>query len=134
MTENQQQKREKPAKFSEKELKTTLKLIKAAKKLGVISMKIGQLEFVFENRNIETNQTLAPRRAFNPSKKEIIKIAEQTKDQSEFDLVKDDLAVMHVEDPQAFEQALIENDLEDSDELMREGIDGVQETRLIETQ
>jgi hypothetical protein len=95
--------------FSAKDVKNFEKLAKSAKKLGVISVKLGNLEFSFA-ANFES---LAPRPAFKASKKEQAEVDQRNVDQLEFDAVKDELAIMHVEDPHGFEQALIENQFED---------------------
>lgn len=97
-----------------KELRNMIKVVKTAKKLGVKSMKIGTLEFSFT----EDSDTHAPRPAFKRSSKQVPD-HEHQKIQDTFDSVKDDLSVMHVEDPRGFENALIENLLEDD---AREGM------------
>lgn len=98
-----------------KQVKKALKLIKDAKKLGVISMKLGTLEFSFA----ESEETLAPRGAFNPTKKNkaaALASKEKAESQLEFDSAKDELGIMHVEDPAGFERAMVENDLQDASE------------------
>lgn len=89
-----------------------LKIIKAAKKLGVRSMKIDNLEF-----ELAENSTLASRPTLKVSKKEIKRVAEQNGAQLDFDSAKDDLSMMHVEDPLGFEQALIENELSEGNNI-----------------
>lgn len=98
---------------NETNIANILKLIKGSKKLGVISLKIGSLEFVLQN-------SLAPGRASKTAKKRQIQL-EQTKAQNEFDVASDELGIMHVEDPVGFEQGLIQNDLIDGIDGGREG-------------
>lgn len=88
-----------------KELACLLKFIKQVKKIGVISIKLGTLEFELDNS--------AHRPASKVSKKLIEKQANQNQAQADFDEAKDDLAVMHVEDPGGFERALIEREIDD---------------------
>lgn len=92
--------------FGPKELKNALKVIKAAKKLGVISMKIGNLEFELA----ESINNLAPRRAFKSTKKSAEKI-ETDQLQLDFDSAKESIGIMHAEDPLAFEQSLADDEL-----------------------
>lgn len=88
-------------------IKEVVKLIRAVKKLGVISMKLGTLEFVLNA------ETLAPRYALKVSKEEIDDVDLKNQYQLDFDSAKEELQTMHVEDPLGFERALSENDLED---------------------
>jgi hypothetical protein len=88
------------------ELKFAIKAIKAAKKLGVSSMKLGTLEFELEKETPRTRPTL------KVSKKDL-KQQEETLKQVNFDAAMNELATMNVEDPAAFERAIVENDLID---------------------
>lgn len=91
--------------MTDQELKQTIKLIKQVKKLGVISLKLGTLEFELDNS--------AHRPASKVSKKAIAKAHERNQAQADFDDAKDDISIMHVEDPSGFERALIENEFDD---------------------
>jgi hypothetical protein len=87
--------------------KDALKIIKQAKKLGVISMKIGNLEF-----ELADNTLARSRPALKVSKKEIVESDSKNQAQFDFETAKDELSVMHVEDPMGFERALIETELD----------------------
>ena len=91
----------------EMDIKQAFKIIKAAKKLGVISMKIGTLEF-----ELDPAQS---RPALKVSEKKIRASDEKNELQMKFNTSKEDLSVMHVEDPSGFEAALIEKELDDID-------------------
>lgn len=108
-----------------KQLKNTIKVVKAMKKLGIKSMRIGTLEFSFADE-------LARGPAFKRSSRQKID-AEKQRLQDLSDGANEDLSVMHVEDPKAFEDALIENELDDvatdvTDTELREG--NIEETQL----
>lgn len=90
--------------------KQALKFIKDVKKLGVTSGKFGTLEFV-----LKTDEPRAPRPALKVSKKTIGEIAEQNELQERFDKSREDLSTLHVADPAAFEQAMIERELTDDE-------------------
>lgn len=88
-------------------IKDAMKVIRAAKKLGVTSMKLGTLEFELSDEPRVSRPTL---------KVSAKKIAEQNiKNQLEMDFseVKDELSTLHVEDPVGFEQALIDGQLDE---------------------
>jgi len=94
--------------------KVAFKIIKQAKKLGVISMKLDNLEF-------ELASSSASGPTLKVSKKEIDESFDRNQAQFDFDTAKDDLSVMHVEDPFGFEQALIEKELDtDSEDKIEE--------------
>jgi hypothetical protein len=103
--------------MTEIKLKDAIKVIKAAKKLGVISMKLGTLEFEL------SNEPRAARPALKVSKKEIAKQTDRADAQMQFDDAKEDLSVMHVEDPSGFERALIDQELEDDTSVGGEQIE-----------
>lgn len=98
-------------KIAEMTPKQALKFIKDAKKLGVTSGKLGTLEFVFI-----TDEPRAPRPALKVSKKAIGEIAEQNELQEQFDKSREDLSTLHLADPAAFEQAMIERELAGDDD------------------
>ena len=95
--------------MTESELKFAIKVVKAAKKLGVTSMKLGTLEFVIDK------ESPRPRPTLKVSKKDLKHQAETLK-KFEFDAAMNELATMNVEDPAAFERAIVENDLIDKDD------------------
>ncbi len=103
------------------ELKDAIKLIKIAKKLGVRSMKVDNLEFELAETTLAQSGP-----ALKVSKREIKRVVEKNEAQMDFDSAKDDLSIMHVEDPLGFEQALIENELDTN----REG-NSIEETHNI---
>ncbi len=92
--------------------KMALKFIKDAKKLGVTKGKLGTLEFELTDETTN-QQTRAPRPAFKVSKKDIAAADQQVSVQSQYDDARDELSTLHVEDPAAFEQAMIDKELED---------------------
>jgi len=96
--------------MTENELKFAIKVIKQAKKLGVQSMKLGTLEFVF--KNTETPRARPPLKV---SKKQIALDEKNNTDQLQLNEALDELSTMHVEDPAAYERALVENDLFEDD-------------------
>jgi hypothetical protein len=87
------------------ELKGAIKLIKAVKKLGVIRMKMGTLEFEL------SENFRADRPALKMSKEKIAKAEELHQLQMRFNEVNEDLSTMHVEDPSGFERAIVEQEL-----------------------
>lgn len=90
----------------ENELKLAIKAIKAAKKLGVVSMKLGSIEFELEPQD---GSTRVRRTTSKASAKKIAENEKETKLQLELQEIKSDLSTMHVEDPLGFEQGIIEN-------------------------
>lgn len=88
--------------------KDALKLIRAVKKLGVTSMKFGTLEFEL------SDEPRATRPALKVSRKKLAEATEQNEVQGNFETAKDDLSVMHVEDPAGFERAIADQELGDS--------------------
>ena len=96
--------------MTDQELRQTIKVVKAMKKLGVISMKLGTLEFILQEKHPASRPTL------KVSKPKLKLMAEQNQAQLDFDEARDDLSVMHVENPSAFEQAIIERELTADDE------------------
>lgn len=92
--------------MNEMKPKEALKFIKDCKKLGVTSGKFGNLEF-----ELTPGVPRAPRPALKASKKQIAATEATSLAQSNFDQAKEQLSMMHVEDPVGFEQALIENEL-----------------------
>lgn len=107
--------------MTEFDLKTAIKVIKAAKKLGLKSMRLGTLEFEFSNE--ESPRT---RPTLKVSKKNIAKQELARKGQLEFSDAMRELETMHVEDPVGYERAIIENDLIDTDDSGEEEIAEVQ--------
>lgn len=101
--------------------KDALKLIRAVKKLGVTSMKFGTLEFEL------STEPCAQRPALKVSKKKILEQQEQNDVQENYETAKDDLSVMHVEDPAGFEQAIADQELGDS------GGEKLEEAHTLET-
>jgi len=99
------------------ELKDAIKVIKAAKKLGVISMKLGTLEFVLSNEPRVSRSTL------KVSAKTIAKQDEKNELQMKLGDSREALSTMHVEDPLGFEDALIQKVLSDDN-----GGDDIEET------
>jgi len=93
------------------DIKNVEKVMKLAKKYGASQIKIGNIEVVFS----ELEQT-APGPALKVSKKRIAELAQHAIDQNDFDESKDVLSTLHLEDPKAFEQALIENELASGDD------------------
>lgn len=96
--------------MTEEERKNLIKVMQAAKKLGVKRLKMDTLEL-----EIDTNpeELRADRPAFKPSKQEVEETNEQNDLQLSMDVANDTLSTMHVEDPSAFEQAIVENALHD---------------------
>ncbi len=90
--------------------KQAMKVIKDAKKLGVTKMKLGTLEF-----EIKESEPRAPRPASKVSKAVIQQMDEKIEVQQQFTEQNDELSTLHVEDPQAFEDAMVRNELEDGD-------------------
>lgn len=84
------------------------KVLKLAQKFGVTKIKIGTLEAEL------VHVPRAVRPAFKASKKKIREVEEQNDAQLQFDDAKEELAVMHVEDPAGFEAALIDKELVDA--------------------
>ena len=109
---------------SAKELKNTIKVIKAIKKLGVRKLKLGTLEFEL------AENTLAPNAAFKASTKKQKAEIDKQKVQLEFNSASDDLSVMHVEDPVGFERALIEQDIDDTDEISEGKIEEARHSQI----
>lgn len=103
-----------------KDLKLALKVIKAAKKLGVTKLKIGTLEFEIASQNSDEHEPRVSRPTSKASAKKIAETNARSKDQAEFNDANEELSVMHVEDPAKFEQALIENDFADGGEIIEE--------------
>jgi len=93
------------------QLKDVVKTIKAVKKLGVIRMKLGTLEFEL------ASEPSVSRPTFKVSKKKINEIEARNQLQINFDDAREELSVMHVEDPVGFEAALIQKELEDGDDI-----------------
>lgn len=87
-----------------------ISLIKVAQKYGVSKLKFGTLEIELDQVDLDEN-TRASRPALKVSKKEIVEQEKSAQLQMDFDLAKEQLATMHVEDPVGFEQAIIENEL-----------------------
>lgn len=100
--------------MTEKELKFAIKVIKQARKLGVIKLKLGTLEFELQNQN---EQPRVHRPTFKVSAKKIAELDEKNQLQMELNSAEDDLSTMHIEDPSGFEQAMVEKELEDGTEL-----------------
>lgn len=98
--------------MNEKELKFAIKAVKAAKKLGVLSMKLGTLEFTLSPRD---EGTRVGRATLKVSAKEKSATAKENQLKLLSDELKDDLSTMHLEDPLGFEQAQIENLIVDDD-------------------
>ena len=93
-----------------KSIREAFKVIRTAKKLGVTKMKLGTLEF--ELNQSEQPNTRAPRPALKVSKKTIASLDEINQLQLDLEGAKDDISTMHVEDPERFEQAIIERELD----------------------
>lgn len=94
--------------MTETDIKLAIKVIRQAKKLGVKSMKLGTLEF--ELLEVE-KKTPRPRPTLKVSKKVIEQQQADDVEQFELTAAMDELATMNVEDPVAFETAIIENEL-----------------------
>lgn len=101
--------------MTEEELKNLIKVIKAVKKLGVKSLKMGTLEFEIATIS-EQNELRADRPAFKPSKKKVEEKVEKDQLQLEMDTANDSLSTMHVEDPAAFEEAIVQQAISDPEE------------------
>lgn len=95
--------------MTELKTKDIITISSKLKKLGVSKFKFGTLEVEFIQT--DENQTRAPRPALKVPKKVIAEQNERNKLQMELDQAKDDISVMHVEDPEGFEQAIIEREL-----------------------
>lgn len=95
--------------MTEKELKFLLKVIKSTQKLGVKCLKFGSIEFELYDSESPVTRV---RPTFKATKKAIAESEEQSDAQMRFDEARDEIAVMHVEDPVGFEQALIEKELD----------------------
>lgn len=95
--------------MTEMKLKEVIKIIKTAKKLGVTKMKLGTLEFELQ---FEQQNTRASRPALKVSKKTIASLDEINQLQLDLDGAQDDISTMHVEDPEKFEQAIVERELD----------------------
>jgi hypothetical protein len=100
--------------MTETDFKLAIKVIKAAKKLGVKRLKLDTLEFELSD---VAPVPPRPRTALKVSKEQIIK--QQTDDSEQLKLsgALDDLATMNVDDPAAFEAAIVENELFDGDHI-----------------
>lgn len=94
--------------------KDAISFMRAAKKLGVIYAKFGTLEFRLQLPGVMPGENLRTRPPLKMSDEEIIAADERNQLQMDFDEVKEDLSVLHVEDPVGFEQAMVENLLEDA--------------------
>ena len=110
--------------MTDKDLKAAIKVIKAMKKLGVISLKLGTLEFTLQDKHPASRPTL------KVSKPKLKLMAEQNQAQLDYDDAKDDLSVMHVEDPRAFEQAIIERELTADDEIAEGTLEETQNIKI----
>lgn len=92
------------AKMTEKDLKFALKVIKSAKKLGVKSMKLGNIEFEFgSEQNTRVGQHTLKLSAKSKAQ------AEETKLSLVSGSIRDEVSTMHLEDPLGFETAMVEN-------------------------
>jgi hypothetical protein len=97
--------------MTETKLKELIKVIKAVKKLGVIRLKLGTLEFELDKKDdIEPS---VHRPTLKVSKKKIAEQDTHNQLQLRLDSMKEELSTMHVEDPSGFEASLVENDLID---------------------
>lgn len=94
--------------MTDSELKYAIKVVKAAKKLGVIRMKLGSLEFELGRDEPRLRQV-----PLKISRKNIAAADERNRLQMDLNDANDDLSVMHVEDPSGFERALIDKELDD---------------------
>jgi hypothetical protein len=94
--------------MTEKELKFALKAVKAARKLGVISMKLGSLEFELDPSR-DDGSTRVRRSTSKVTAKRMTEESEDAQLSLEIGRIKSDLSTMHVEDPLGFERGLIEN-------------------------
>ena len=110
--------------MTETEFKMAIKVIKAAKKLGVKRLSLGTLEFELSDVALEPPRS---RTAFKVSKKVISKQQSDDREQLVLTSALDDLATMNVDDPAAFENAIIENELFDGEHIG----DGIEETQNI---
>ncbi len=95
------------------ELDFITKLIKESKKNGVKRLKMDKIEFEIDT---DQAQNTRARPALNVSKEKIEEQDEKNSLQLEMNTATDDLSTLHVEDPVAYEQALIENAIKDQDE------------------
>lgn len=107
--------------MTEKELKMALKSIKAAKKLGVTYMKIGNIEFKLSNKSFPS----ASRIASKVSAKKLADNKLENENSNLSERIKDDVSTMHVEDPLGFERSMIENLIGDSREAFEETEDAL---------
>lgn len=94
--------------MTEMKLKEVIKIIKAAKKLGVISFKLGTLEFELSKDDLRVS-----RPTLKVSAKKIAEQTDRNEMQAQFSDFKDDLATMHVSDPAGFENAIVDRALDD---------------------
>ena len=93
--------------MTEEDLKLAIKAVKAAKKLGVRTFKLGTLEFELEEK------TPRGRPALKVSRKEQDRLSDEQLSLFKAKKAQDELSTMHVSDPLGFERAIIENDLID---------------------
>lgn len=102
--------------MTKNELKDLIKVIKEMKKLGVKHLKMGTLEFEIATEQENIEKLRADRPAFKPSKKTVEEANKKNALQLEMNTAQDDLSTMHVEDPLAFEQAIVEQAVDDIEE------------------
>jgi hypothetical protein len=93
------------------ELNFITKIIQTAKKNGVKRLKMDKIEFEID----QAQEITRARPALKVSKEKLEEIDEKNSLQLEFNQATDDLSTLHVEDPMAYEQALIENAIKDED-------------------
>jgi hypothetical protein len=94
---------------------SAIKLIVACRKNGVTRLKFGTLEIELDHNDETKIRTRASGPALKASKEEIIAQEERSQLQFQLNEAKDDLSTLHVEDPMAFEKAIVENELVDQD-------------------
>jgi|GEM_PF-4162329 len=89
-----------------------LELIKACKAARATNLKIGDVEIRFADR--ERRQTKEKVREIPiPTAKELSSAEDDARIKNNLELVDDDVATMHVEDPSEFERLIVERELKD---------------------
>ncbi len=93
--------------------KRLTEVLKKLKKCGVTKIKLGTLEIEL-NKKDEQITTRALRPALKVSKREIENQEKRQDAQIQLDDSKEELSTLHVENPLAFEQALVDQQIEDA--------------------
>lgn len=94
-------------------LKELAKLIKICKTEGVSSLQYGEIQL---SMVAPEKPSMTPAPQARGSAKKALEVSEKQDLQTQFDLARESIEVMHVEDPVGFEQALINGELDEAKE------------------